>query len=237
MKTGIPPGGERQSPTLKPIFRSDFEHEGNYTAVNDFNEYIRDVAEKIKSLRSKTVDVCIDIGNQLIQVRKLLIEHGMWMKWLEDHVNMSYKTAQRYMRMATAYEDRTLVSNLNPTQAIILLDVDDAIREEFIKNPHYVKGESKFVFEMTASELRKVVHEATKDEAEEEQSEEDFSYSSGQQNAGEIINLAQESLEKLVSILYLNENYTVAEEFRDSVEKLNVTAHKCLELINKFEAI
>ena len=82
----------------------------------------------------------IEIGCRLKEARELL-QYGEWGKWLEESVSYSQKTAERMIRVFEAYGPKQLessdaqaqkLSNLNFTQALILLGVPEEVRGEFI---------------------------------------------------------------------------------------------------------
>ena len=105
----------------------------------------------------------IEIGRRLKEV-KLMLQHGEWLKWLEESVSYSVKTAQNLIRIYEAYgvqppalpgattqDQKDRLPNLGYTQALILLGVPDEDRERFI--------EELDVESMTAGELKKAVDE------------------------------------------------------------------------------
>jgi hypothetical protein len=83
-------------------------------------------AEHGRAIRSArtTIDHATRCGEMLIEA-KARIQHGQWETWLEDHTQVSLRTSQRYMRLA---------SN---TTSVSLLDGDMGIAEalEMISTP------------------------------------------------------------------------------------------------------
>ena len=85
----------------------------------------------------------VEIGRRLMEA-KALLPHGEWGKWLQEYVNYSQLTAERYMKVAKEYgqiigvspegEDvkSSSMKNLSYTQAVILFDVPEEERAEFI---------------------------------------------------------------------------------------------------------
>lgn len=53
----------------------------------------------------------LEIGRRLIEA-KAQLSHGDWLPWLEEKVEFSEVTAQRFMRLAREYENPSLVSHL-----------------------------------------------------------------------------------------------------------------------------
>jgi hypothetical protein len=87
------------------------------------------------------------------------LPHGEWGKWLEDKVDFTDRTAQRFIRVSKEFSNMTSLSSLGSRKLFALLDVPSEEREEFISNPHEVNGEIKTVDEMTTRELQKTIKE------------------------------------------------------------------------------
>ena len=83
----------------------------------------------------------VEIGQRLIKA-KSLVPYGEWGNWLKDYVSYSQVTAGRYMKIAEEYksvldtpadgQEYSAMKNLSFTQALILLDVPEEERAEFI---------------------------------------------------------------------------------------------------------
>jgi hypothetical protein len=69
-----------------------------------------------------------------IQAVKGSLPHGEWGKWLEEKVEFTQRTANRFMKVANEMGNSTLVSNLGTKKLFMLLDVPEEEREEFIQN-------------------------------------------------------------------------------------------------------
>lgn len=104
----------------------------------------------------------VEIGRRLIRAKEIL-PHGQWAAWLAEKVEFSERTAQRFMRVANEYSNPTPVSDLGLTKALLLLQVPEDERGEFVAKPHDVGGEEKTVAKMSKRELEKVIRE--RDEA------------------------------------------------------------------------
>lgn len=84
----------------------------------------------------------VEIGRRLIEA-KSLVPYGEWGKWLQEYVDYSQLTAERYMKVAREYgqamsaspegeAESSSMKNLSYTQAVILFDVPEEERAEFI---------------------------------------------------------------------------------------------------------
>lgn len=100
----------------------------------------------------------LEIGRRLIEA-KAQLSHGEWLPWLEEKVEFSDATAQRFMRLAREYENPSLVTDLGASKALALLALPPSEREEFAGQKHEVDGEEKTVAEMSRRELEKVIKE------------------------------------------------------------------------------
>ena len=100
----------------------------------------------------------LEIGRRLIEA-KAQLSHGEWLPWLEEKVEFSEVTAQRFMRLAREYENPSLVTGLGASKALILLALPASEREEFVAEKHQVNGVEKSVLEMSKRELEKAIKE------------------------------------------------------------------------------
>lgn len=104
----------------------------------------------------------LEIGRRLNEA-KAQLTHGEWLPWLEEKVEFSEATAQRFMRLAREYENPSLVTDLGASKALQLLALPPFEREEFIAEKHEVNGQEKTVLEMSKRELAQAIKE--RDEA------------------------------------------------------------------------
>lgn len=213
--------------TFVPIHKPRVD---NCDDVHDIDE----IAAEINSLRDYSVFSCIKIGWLLIRAKKLLAKRGMWLKWLSENVDMSYKMVQRYMQLARAYPDSGLVAGLGMTKALILLAVPDDYREYFIKTTHDVAGVQKSVSEMTVRELRQVIYcELNSDEEVSSRELTSGADEGKDENISSAIKRARNNLDTIVSFLTINkENPDATERFREGISILNKATQSCMELLN-----
>ena len=104
----------------------------------------------------------LEIGRRLNEA-KAQLSHGEWLPWLEEKVEFSEVTAQRFMRLAREYENPSLVTDLGASKALQLLALPASERGEFIAEKHEVNGQEKTVMEMSKRELAQAIKE--RDEA------------------------------------------------------------------------
>ena len=117
------------------------------------------ITEEILSLKQTAGDAILSIGDRLIEAKGMLT-HGEWLSWLEDRVEFTERTAQRFMRLAREWRNPTALSDLGATKALTLLALPPEEREKFIGEIHVVNGEEKSVSDMTSRELEQAVKDA-----------------------------------------------------------------------------
>lgn len=116
------------------------------------------ITAEIVLLKQQTAMNIIEIGKRLLQAKEQL-PHGQWGAWLQEQVEFSHATANRFMQIATEYSaNSSALRNLNPTKVYALLELPGQEREDFIQAEHLVpSGEIKTVDEMTTRELQQAI--------------------------------------------------------------------------------
>ena len=99
-------------------------------------------------------EAILTIGRCLIEAKDLL-PHGEWKAWLEERVEFSERSAQRFMRLAREWSNPTTLSDLGASKALMLLALPAEERETFIEEHN--------VIDMSARQLEAAIKE--RDEA------------------------------------------------------------------------
>lgn len=99
-------------------------------------------------------EAVLTIGRCLIEAKDRL-SHGEWRSWLEERVEVSERSAQRFMRLAREWSNPTALSDLGATKALTLLALPPEEREQFM--------EENNVIDMSARQLEQAIKE--RDEA------------------------------------------------------------------------
>ena len=99
-------------------------------------------------------EAILTIGRCLIEAKDML-SHGEWRSWLEEGVEVSERSAQRFMRLAREGSNPTALSDLGATKALTLLALPPEEREQFM--------EENNVIDMSARQLEQAIKE--RDEA------------------------------------------------------------------------
>ena len=79
-------------------------------------EVITEEILSLKKKKKKAGSAILSIGDRLIEAKGMLT-HGEWLSWLEDRVEFTERTAQRFMRLAREWRNPTALSDLGATKA------------------------------------------------------------------------------------------------------------------------
>lgn len=128
--------------------------------LTEFN--IEKTTAEILILKDQTAQNIIEIGKRLIEVKENL-QHGEYLNWLKESVDFTERTAQRFVKVATAFSNTTPVSHLGTRKLFALAGLDEEDRREVMQENN--------VEDMTTMELEQVVKEKKeiKQQLEEEQ--------------------------------------------------------------------
>jgi len=120
------------------------------------------ITEEIQFYKAQAGSAIVEIGRRLNEA-KAQLNHGEWLDWLREKVELSERSAQNFMRLAREYGKSATVADLGTRKALLLLDLNPSEREAFIAETHLVDGQEKTVADMTSKELEKAIRE--RDEA------------------------------------------------------------------------
>jgi chromosome segregation ATPase len=112
------------------------------------------ITGEIVELKKQAGEAILEIGRRLIEAKDML-SHGEWQVWLEEQVEFSERSAQRFMRLAREWSNPTALSDLGATQALALLALPPEERESFLQDNN--------VIDMSARQLEQAIRE--RDEA------------------------------------------------------------------------
>ena len=85
------------------------------------------ITEEILSLKQTAGSAILEIGQRLIEAKQML-PHGEWLHWLEERVEFSERSANRFMRLAREWSNPTTLSDLGASKALQLLALPPAER-------------------------------------------------------------------------------------------------------------
>ena len=99
-------------------------------------------------------EAILTIGRCLIEAKDML-RHGEWLPWLSERVELSERTAQKFMKLAREWSNPNTLADLGASKALILLALPEGERDAFL--------EENNVIDMSARQLEQAIKE--RDEA------------------------------------------------------------------------
>lgn len=146
-----------------------FQHrelECNYYRDNARGDLV--IADKPRDIETITGEILeakrvggeaiLTIGRCLTEA-KAVLPHGEWLPWLNEKVEFSESTAQRFMRLARDWSNPSTLTDLGASKALALLALPPEERDRFMGENHAVDGGEKTVIDMSARELDKAIRE------------------------------------------------------------------------------
>ena len=103
-------------------------------------------------------DAIIGLGNCLMEA-KAQLQHGEWLSWLADNLNLSERSAQELMRIARNCSNPRALADLGKKKVLNILTLPPAERELFLDGDYVPEGADKSVSDMTTRELQQVIKE------------------------------------------------------------------------------
>lgn len=98
----------------------------------DMPRDINTITTEILLYKNQAGEAILEIGKRLIEV-KAQLDHGEWLDYLKERVDVSVRTAQTMMQLAKEYSSNTQTFALLGSQkALKLLTLPAAEREEFV---------------------------------------------------------------------------------------------------------
>lgn len=147
----VAPAGASEGEVLAEMFQEEGASPDGKLSISRGIAVITDEILFYKQVGGQAV---LEIGKRLIEA-KAQLKHGEWLDWLQDRVEFSEASAQRFMRLAREYGNASLVTDLGTSKALELLALPASEREQFV--------EENDVAAMTKEQLRQAIRE--RDEA------------------------------------------------------------------------
>lgn len=117
------------------------------------------VTREIIDLKRKAGESAVGIGQRLMEAKELL-PHGEWLPWLEQQVDFSERTAQKFMAIARGYEENPqLAADLGSEKAFALLALPSEERQQIVTEGVTVEGKTKAAADLTTREVKQIVAE------------------------------------------------------------------------------
>ena len=99
-------------------------------------------------------EAILTIGRCLIEAKDML-RHGEWLPWPNEQVELSERTAQKFMKLAREWSNPNTLADLGASKALMLLALPEGERDAFLEDHN--------VIDMTARQLEQAIKE--RDEA------------------------------------------------------------------------
>ena len=109
------------------------------------------ITDEILDAKRAGGEAILTIGRCLIEAKDML-PHGEWLPWLNERVELSERTAQKFMRLAQKWSNPSALADLGATKALMLLALPEEERDEFIED-HNVIDMSTRQLEQAIGEL------------------------------------------------------------------------------------
>lgn len=148
----LPEAAEMQ--TAPPAKAPDADMETAVSAPRD----ITVITNEILFYKVQAGRAFLEIGRRLNEA-KAQLSHGEWLPWLREKVDISERSAQRFMQLSNEYGKSAKMADLGASKALQLLALPESEREEFAAEKHTVDGQEKTVEEMTSKELENAIRE------------------------------------------------------------------------------
>lgn len=128
--------------------------EAEYEARMSLPRTIETVTGEILDLKREAGEAILDIGARLIEAKGML-SHGEWLPWLNERVELSERTAQKFMKLAREWSNPNTLADLGASKALMLLAVPAEERDSFVEEHN--------VIDMSARQLEQAIKD--RDEA------------------------------------------------------------------------
>ena len=128
--------------------------EAEYAARMSLPQTIETITVEILDLKREAGEAILDIGARLIKAKGML-PHGEWLPWLNERVELSERTAQKFMKLAREWSNPNTLADLGASKALMLLAVPAEERDSFVEEHN--------VIDMSARQLEQAIRD--RDEA------------------------------------------------------------------------
>ena len=115
---------------------------------------IETITDEILDAKRTGGEAILTIGRCLIEAKDML-PHGEWLPWLNERVEFSERTAQKFMQLAREWSNPNTLADLGASKALMLLALPEGEREQFVEDHN--------VIDMSARQLKEAIRE--RDEA------------------------------------------------------------------------
>ena len=189
---------------------------------NQITRPLEVIETEINFYKQQTAQGIIEIGKRLIEAKSQL-QHGEWGKWLEEKVEFSQMTANRFMKVSQEFSNSTAMLNLGQSKLFLLLDIPQDQREDFIEQ-HNVESLTTRQLQEEIKKVKEEVKQQVKAETEEliKQKEMEFNKEKKEleQKLNTLTNNMETKIEEKLKIKELALQKAIEEENDDDIKSL-----------------
>ena len=131
---------------------------------------IEAITNDILEAKRRGGEAILTIGRCLTEAKQSL-PHGEWLPWLNERVELSERTAQKFMKLAREWSNPNTLADLEASKALMLLALPDSERER-LAGDHNVIDMSARQLEQAIRERKEAQEAAARAEAEAKTAEE-----------------------------------------------------------------
>lgn len=131
---------------------------------------IEAITNDILEAKRRGGEAILTIGRCLTEAKQSL-PHGEWLPWLNERVELSERTAQKFMKLAREWSNPNTLADLGASKALMLLALPDSERER-LAGDHNVIDMSARQLEQAIRERKEAQEAAARAEAEAKTAEE-----------------------------------------------------------------
>ena len=125
---------------------------------------IETITDELLDAKRKGGEAILTIGRCLIEAKEML-PHGEWLPWLNEQVELSERTAQKFMKLAREWSNPNTLADLGASKALMLLALPEGERDAFLEDHN--------VIDMSARQLEQAIKERDEARAAAERAEAD----------------------------------------------------------------
>ena len=111
---------------------------------------IEAITNAMREAKRRGGEAILTIGRCLTEAKQSL-PHGEWLPWLNERVELSERTAQKFMKLAREWSNPNTLADLGASKALMLLALPESERERF--------AEDHNVIDMSARQLEQAIRE------------------------------------------------------------------------------
>ena len=111
---------------------------------------IEAITNDILEAKRRGGEAILTIGRCLTEAKQSL-PHGEWLPWLNERVELSERTAQKFMKLAREWSNPNTLADLGASKALMLLALPDSERERLAGDHN--------VIDMSARQLEQAIRE------------------------------------------------------------------------------